>query len=88
MDDEALIVRVARGPEEIGRFYLSCVELSLKTGVFMADDWGWVEGMADWEPLGEVVCNARRRQGKKRLATSAQRAYLRCCGFELEKLMR
>lgn len=82
MNDEAIVLRVARGTEEVGEFYLSYVELSLKSGDFLPDDWGWLEGMAAWEPLGELARRTRRNQGKKRRATSAQRAYLRRCGFE------
>jgi hypothetical protein len=80
--DEAVVVRVARGAAVIGDFYLSYVELSLKSGTFLNDDWGWIECMCDWEPLGELTPRLRSNQGKKRLATSAQRAYLKRCGFE------
>jgi hypothetical protein len=83
MNDEALIIRVARGAGELGEFYLSYVECALKGGSFRKDDLGWIEGMRDWEPLGQVADNARRKQGRKRRATSAQRAYLRGCGFKL-----
>ena len=80
--DEAIVVRVARGAIELGEFYLSYVELCMKSGAFLRDDLGWTEGMDDWEPLCDLATKLRRSRGKKRPATSAQRAYLKRCGFE------
>lgn len=80
--DEAIVVRVSRGAIELGEFYLSYVELSMKSGTFLKDDLGWIEGMTDWEPLCDLAPRLRRNHGKKRPATSAQRAYLKRFGFE------
>lgn len=82
MKDEIVGVRVARGTEEFGAFFLSFVELLLKEGRFQPDDWGWIIGITDWEPLGDVVRIARNNSGKKKLATTAQRSALRRCDFE------
>ena len=85
MNDDVIRVLVARGTYKFGAFYLSFVEFLLKDGRFRADDWGWVEGMGDWEPLSVAIKNAREIVGKKRLATSGQREYLRRCNFEFWK---
>ena len=49
------VISVARSGQEIGDYYLEGVKEGLASGYFLADDYGWYEGLAEWRPLPEIV---------------------------------
>jgi len=46
---------VTRDGQELGSFELSQIQDGLKNGFFRTTDFGWREGMADWQGLSEIV---------------------------------
>ncbi len=80
---DAVVVYVRRDGVEVGGYYLSQAELYLKGGGLLESDEGRVAGVGDWMPLAEVCRLARELAGKKKGATSGQRAVLRKRGVEV-----
>ena len=85
--DPPTLVTVKRGENEIGKFYLSHIELLLKQGEFSGIDCGIVIGMPDWIPLPALAKSLRLKNGEKRRATSGQRAFLKRCNCSTWKGM-
>jgi len=46
---------ITREGQELGSFELSQIKEGLQTGYFQASDWGWREGMAEWQPLATLA---------------------------------
>jgi uncharacterized RDD family membrane protein YckC len=46
---------IARDNQQLGQFDEGVVRQKLASGEFLASDLCWTEGMADWQPLGQVV---------------------------------
>lgn len=46
---------ISREGAELGAFDLSQIEEGLKSGFFKQDDWGWKEGMPEWQPLARLT---------------------------------
>lgn len=82
MTEEATRLKVWRQGQFLGDYYLSFVELGLTDGTFLPSDVSKVEDESEELSLANVVAAARLKEGKKRLATSAQRRYLRRCHVE------
>ncbi len=49
---------IARNNQQLGQFDEGAVRQKLSEGEFLATDLCWTEGMADWQPLGQVVAAA------------------------------
>jgi hypothetical protein len=49
------IISVGRAGQEIGTYDFDGVKEGLATGYFLADDWGWYEGLPEWLPLPMIV---------------------------------
>lgn len=49
---------IARNNQQLGQFDEGVVRQKLSEGEFLATDLCWTEGMADWQPLGQVVAAA------------------------------
>jgi uncharacterized RDD family membrane protein YckC len=49
---------IARNNQQLGQFDEGLVRQKLSEGEFLATDLCWTEGMADWQPLGQVVAAA------------------------------
>jgi hypothetical protein len=47
-------MHVNRNRENLGVFPLEEVRVGLKSGRFLPDDLGWMEGMAEWKPLAQI----------------------------------
>lgn len=78
--DPATTVRINRDGKELGSFYLSQTEVLLKLGEFTGRDLGQTDDCEEWTPLRQLIQSLRLKNGKKVLATSNQRAYLKKCG--------
>lgn len=46
---------IARDNQQLGQFDEGLVRQKLSSGEFLATDLCWTEGMANWQPLGEVM---------------------------------
>ena len=47
--------KICREGQELGSFEKSQIQEGLQTGYFLATDWGWSEGMTDWQALPELL---------------------------------
>jgi hypothetical protein len=48
-------IHIGRGGTNLGTFTMEEVQEGLRTGRFLATDLAWETGMADWQPLGQVM---------------------------------
>jgi hypothetical protein len=48
-------IHIGRGGTNLGTFSIEEVQEGLRTGRFLASDLAWETGMADWQPLGQVM---------------------------------
>ncbi len=55
---------VTRDGQELGSFETAQIQEGLKAGQFLPSDWGWREGMANWQSLTEIVGTAAAPQSK------------------------
>lgn len=46
---------VGRAGQQLGVFSLDQIRAMVARGELRADDLGWREGMANWQPLGEII---------------------------------
>ncbi len=46
---------ITREGQDIGSFELSQIQEGLESGYFQPTDWGWCEGMSDWQPLPALI---------------------------------
>ena len=46
---------IARNDQQLGQFDEGLVRQKLSDGEFLATDLCWIEGMAEWQPLGQVA---------------------------------
>ena len=77
------LVHVVRDGKEMGRYFLSFVELCLRNDGVGEGDWGWVEGMDEWTALPVLVEELRMTAGTKKLTTTKQKKLLNERGFAL-----
>lgn len=47
--------KICREGQELGMFETSQIHEGLQTGYFQATDWGWCEGMTDWQALPDLL---------------------------------
>lgn len=47
--------KICREGQELGMFEKSQIHEGLQTGYFQATDWGWCEGMTDWQALPDLL---------------------------------
>lgn len=48
------VYQVTREGQQLGSFEASQIQEGLETGSFLPTDWGWCEGMSDWQGLAEI----------------------------------
>ena len=75
------LVHVVRDGKEMGRYFLSFVELCLRNDDVGEGDWGWVEGMDEWTALPVLADKLRMTAGTKKLTTTKQKKLLNERGF-------
>ncbi len=75
------LVHVVRDGKEMGRYFLSFVELCLRNGDVGDGDWGWLEGMDEWTVLPVLADELRVKAGIKKLTTVKQKKLLNERGF-------
>ena len=75
------LVHVVRDGKEMGRYFLSFVELCLRNDDVGEGDWGWVEGMDEWTALPVLADEMRVIAGTKKLTTAKQKKLLIERGF-------
>ena len=78
---EFRLVHVVRDGNEMGRYFLSFVELCLRNGDVGEGDWGWLEGMDEWTVLPVLADELRVKAGIKKLTTVKQKKLLNERGF-------
>ena len=49
------VISVERSGQEIGDYNLEGIKEGLASGYFLPDDYGWYEGLAEWQPLPAIV---------------------------------
>lgn len=62
---------VTREGEELGSFDLPQIQEGLKSGFFLASDWGWCDGMDDWQPLSGLSGAAKSPSSTQPLSVSS-----------------
>jgi hypothetical protein len=50
-----IVISVGRAGQEIGTYDLDGVKEGLASGYFLAEDWGWYEGLSEWLPLPAII---------------------------------
>ena len=64
---------ITRDGQELGSFEAAQIQEGLKNGSLLPSDWGWREGMSDWQGLAEIAGTAAvaAPQGKTIVGPSA-----------------
>lgn len=78
---EFRLVHIVRDGKEMGRYFLSFVELCLRNDDVGEGEWGWVEGMDEWTRLPILAYDLRVMVGTKKLTTAKQKKLLTERGF-------
>jgi len=52
--------KVSREGQELGSFDAAQIQEGLQTGYFQPTDWGWCEGMADWQALPQLFAQPKQ----------------------------
>src|SRR4051812_5478060 len=65
------MIHVARDGAKLGEFTLEQIRDGLSTGQFRATDLGWQSGMAEWQPLTELLTPAPSGQTPALVAPQA-----------------
>lgn len=51
----SLIYQISRNGKPVGAFDLNQVRQMYASGLLMASDYAWTQGMSDWQPLGVLL---------------------------------